>query len=80
MWIEPGAAQPLCRRDHSAVIHNNIMYIYGGFVDSAGANQELWAFNIGETSQANLSCTKYRGDVFWWVFFLGGGDEGGREE
>ena len=48
VWIEPGAAQPLCRRDHSAVVHNNLMYVYGGFMDCGGASQELWAFNIGE--------------------------------
>ena len=64
VWIELGAAQPLCRRDHSAVIHNNIMYIYGGFVDSAGANQELWAFNIGETVRAHLRCTQNSDVIF----------------
>ncbi|XP_076469537.1 uncharacterized protein LOC143299909 [Babylonia areolata] len=46
--FQPGAAQPSCRRDHSAVLHNTTMYIYGGFVSSRGANQELWAFNIEE--------------------------------
>ena len=45
--IEPGTAQPTCRRDHSAVVHNDFMYMYGGFIGSRGANQELWAFNIG---------------------------------
>ncbi|KAK7508588.1 hypothetical protein BaRGS_00000154, partial [Batillaria attramentaria] len=28
VWIEPGSLQPTCRRDHSAVVHNNNMYVY----------------------------------------------------
>lgn len=55
VWIEPGAAQPLCRRDHSAVIYNNLMYVYGGFINSAGASQDLWAFNIDEEEWTELT-------------------------
>ncbi|KAK7109648.1 hypothetical protein V1264_013652 [Littorina saxatilis] len=55
VWIEPGEAQPLCRRDHSAVVYNNLMYVYGGFVDSAGANQEMWAFSIDEEEWTELT-------------------------
>ncbi|XP_076460753.1 uncharacterized protein LOC143293582 [Babylonia areolata] len=55
VWAEPGAAQPMCRRDHSAVIHNNLMYVFGGFKDTTGASQELWAFNIDEEEWTDLT-------------------------
>nr|KAG5714159.1 hypothetical protein BaRGS_018376 [Batillaria attramentaria] len=54
VWIEPGSLQPTCRRDHSAVVHNNNMYVYGGFVDSAGSSQEFWAYSIDTTMWQKL--------------------------
>lgn len=49
IWIEPGNPQPTSRRDHSAVMFNNIMYVYGGFVDQTGSSQEFWAFSTGDS-------------------------------
>ncbi|KAK3108043.1 hypothetical protein FSP39_000012 [Pinctada imbricata] len=43
-----GSPQPSTRRQHSAVLHNNVMYIYGGYIDLKGSSSELWAFHIEE--------------------------------
>ncbi|XP_067650121.1 uncharacterized protein [Haliotis asinina] len=40
--------QPTSRRDHSAVMHCGIMYIYGGFVDLRGSSNELWGYHADE--------------------------------
>ncbi|XP_046584084.1 uncharacterized protein LOC124291194 [Haliotis rubra] len=40
--------QPTSRRDHSAVMHCGIMYIYGGFVDLRGSSSELWGYHADE--------------------------------
>ncbi|XP_048245687.1 uncharacterized protein LOC124131001 isoform X2 [Haliotis rufescens] len=45
---EVNVQQPTSRRDHSAVMHCGIMYIYGGFVDLRGSSSELWAYNADE--------------------------------
>lgn len=52
--LKAGSAQPSCRRDHSAVVHNSTMYVYGGFVGSRGANQEMWVLNIEEMKWTQL--------------------------
>ncbi|CAL1533069.1 unnamed protein product, partial [Lymnaea stagnalis] len=47
-WFESGVVQPCGRREHSAVIYKNSMYIYGGFFDNSGSTDEFWVFNIEE--------------------------------
>lgn len=38
---------PENRRYHSAVIHANYMYIFGGYADMIGSTCELWQFDCG---------------------------------
>uniref|UniRef100_A0A2C9L251 Uncharacterized protein n=1 Tax=Biomphalaria glabrata TaxID=6526 RepID=A0A2C9L251_BIOGL len=47
-WSEPSSQKPSGRREHSAVIYKNSMYIYGGFLDNSGSTDEFWLFNIEE--------------------------------
>lgn len=37
---------PTNRRGHSAVIHADSMYIYGGFEDFRGSSNQLWEYNL----------------------------------
>ena len=37
---------PQGRRGHSAVVHQDCMYIYGGYQDLRGSTSELWAFHL----------------------------------
>ncbi|KAL8611934.1 hypothetical protein ACOMHN_034063 [Nucella lapillus] len=52
--LKAGFTQPSCRRDHSAVVHNSTMYVYGGFVGSRGANQQMWALDIDDMKWMEL--------------------------
>ncbi|XP_050418348.2 uncharacterized protein LOC126831740 [Patella vulgata] len=47
-WCDQTASQPCGRREHTAVIYNNNMYIYGGFIDIKGSTSELWQYSIDE--------------------------------
>ncbi|XP_064614001.1 uncharacterized protein LOC135477737 [Liolophura sinensis] len=42
---QTGQPHPSGRRDHSAVIYEDAMYIYGGFTDVTGSSNELWKFS-----------------------------------
>lgn len=55
VWVEPGSPQPTCRRDHSAVVHNSTMYVYGGFGDTSGSSQEFWAYSIEEEEWTEIT-------------------------
>ncbi|GFS02631.1 Tip elongation aberrant protein 1 [Elysia marginata] len=44
----PSCARPTGRREHSCVVYQNSIYIYGGFSDSGGSTDEFWSFNIEE--------------------------------
>ena len=37
---------PCPRSGHSAVIHNNVMYVFGGKADNSQKLNDLWAFNL----------------------------------
>lgn len=39
---------PTNRRGHSAIIHEQSMYIYGGFEDFRGSSGQLWEFQINK--------------------------------
>ncbi|KAH9500096.1 hypothetical protein Btru_076593 [Bulinus truncatus] len=47
-WCMPTSHQPSGRREHSAVIYKNCMYIYGGYLDNSGSSDEFWLFNIAD--------------------------------
>ncbi|XP_059151978.1 uncharacterized protein LOC131938099 [Physella acuta] len=53
-WYDPSAAQPSGRREHSAVVYKNTMFIYGGFLDHSGSTDEFWAFDIDEEEWVNV--------------------------
>ena len=42
------------RRGHTAVVHLNAMYIYGGYVDMKGSSGELWSFDFGNLTSSKL--------------------------
>ncbi|XP_041366475.1 uncharacterized protein LOC121381294 [Gigantopelta aegis] len=39
---------PTGRRDHTAVLYNSAMFVYGGFVDIKGSSTEFWMYSINE--------------------------------
>lgn len=48
-WFLLGVPAPKGRRGHTALIHNNVMLIYGGYQDLKGSLGELWKYNFGIT-------------------------------
>ncbi|XP_061179886.1 uncharacterized protein LOC133188462 [Saccostrea echinata] len=60
---EPGFPQPCSRRHHSAVVHDGIMYVYGGYVDLRGSSSELWAFHISEEEWELITPRQTRSDM-----------------
>ena len=44
---DAGSCQPCARRYHTTVVFDNVMYVYGGFVDLQGSTAEIWAYHIG---------------------------------
>ena len=37
---------PKGRRGHTAVVHGECMYVYGGYQDLRGSSPELWALHL----------------------------------
>jgi N-acetylneuraminic acid mutarotase len=46
MQLEPGTSGPSKRYGHSAVVHGNVMYMYGGYDDMGFACSDLWALEL----------------------------------
>ena len=44
--IAEGARKPSCRSGHSAVLHQNVMYIFGGKTDNSVKLNDIWALNL----------------------------------
>lgn len=64
---EPGFPQPSTRRHHSAVVHDDVMYVYGGHIDLKGSSSEMWAFHVGRKFQIDseyvlwkVNCRNYQ--------------------
>ncbi|ESO87991.1 hypothetical protein LOTGIDRAFT_166011 [Lottia gigantea] len=47
-YIGDGSNQPTGRREHTSIIYNDKLYIYGGFNDMKGSIGELWQYSIDE--------------------------------
>ncbi|XP_062600954.1 uncharacterized protein LOC134262580, partial [Saccostrea cucullata] len=60
---EPGFPQPCTRRHHSAVVHDGVMYVYGGYVDLRGSSSEFWAFHISEEEWELVTPRQTRSDM-----------------
>nr|XP_022307765.1 uncharacterized protein LOC111113768 isoform X2 [Crassostrea virginica] len=60
---EPGFPQPCTRRHHSAVVHDGVMYVYGGHIDLKGSSSEMWAFHIAEEEWELMKPRQQRGDM-----------------
>ena len=41
---------PMGRREHTAVIHQGALHIYGGYIDLKGSSSELWSYHLGKLS------------------------------
>ena len=41
-----GVVTPKGRRGHTAVVHGDCMYVYGGYQDLRGSSPELWALHL----------------------------------
>jgi len=44
--LADNAKRPCARSGHSAVLQNNIMYVFGGKADNSLKLNDLWAFNL----------------------------------
>ena len=42
--------RPIGCREHSALIYNDYMYIYGGFTEDHGSLGDFWSFDISKES------------------------------
>jgi hypothetical protein len=54
-----GLNYPIARRGHTAVVYDNSMYVFGGYVDMKGSSNELWRFRFGKNnihSRDSLLC------------------------
>ncbi|XP_076093233.1 uncharacterized protein LOC143064353 [Mytilus galloprovincialis] len=45
---DAGSTQPCARRHHTSVVHNNVMYVYGGYIDLQGSTSDVWAYHIDD--------------------------------
>ena len=46
-YVAPrGVVTPKGRRGHTAVVHEDSMYVYGGYQDLRGSSSELWTFHF----------------------------------
>ena len=55
--IEPADARAPCpkpRAGHSAILHNNCMYVFGGKDDDNGKLNDLWKFDLAANSWTNI--------------------------
>lgn len=60
---EPGFPQPGTRRHHSAVVHDDVMYVYGGHIDLKGSSSEMWAFHVAEEEWELIKPRQSRADM-----------------
>ena len=49
--VEGEVMTPSSRRQHTAVLYNGVMYVYGGYIDLKGSTSQLWAFDLGKKTQ-----------------------------
>ena len=45
---------PCGRRGHSAVLFQNALHIYGGYIDLKGSTNEIWTFDLGSLNIFDL--------------------------
>ena len=51
---------PVNRRSHAAVLFEDAMYVWGGFIDLRGATNELWKYEFGEFRQCDDAVCVFR--------------------
>lgn len=44
---QKGASVPKGRRGHTALVHQESVFMYGGYCDLRGSSNELWIFHFG---------------------------------
>ena len=62
-WVdvgESGDRSPSERYGHSVVLHDNIIYMYGGVMRSGNVSHELWSFNLSTRAWGKETVTKGR--------------------
>ncbi|XP_071946841.1 uncharacterized protein [Antedon mediterranea] len=50
--------KPLGRRGHTATLANDVMYIYGGYLDLKGSSSELWLYDF-ESDSWHIDCLSH---------------------
>ncbi|XP_063239640.1 attractin-like protein 1 isoform X2 [Bacillus rossius redtenbacheri] len=48
---------PAPRYGHTAVIHDNVIYVYGGTLEKGGVTSELWALDLTSRAWENVTVT-----------------------